>query len=85
MNSETCLLLFALSARPFLLRIDRFQSYAKENLTPERVQKNRAAEGEPSTLHGLQSNQQRANLQRWQVSVGCLIPGWLLLSRATCA
>jgi hypothetical protein len=29
----------------------------QENLTPERAQKNRAAEGEPSTLHGLKSNQ----------------------------
>jgi hypothetical protein len=28
-----------------------------KNLTAERAQKNRAAEGEPSTLHGLQSNQ----------------------------
>jgi hypothetical protein len=85
MNSETCLLLSALAARPFLPRLDRFQSYAKENLTAERAQKNRAAEGEPSTLHGLESNQQRANLQHWQVPVGCRIPGWLLLSRATCA
>jgi hypothetical protein len=53
MNSETCLLLLG----PFLPRPDRFQSHAKENLTAEWAQKNRAAEGEPSTLHGLESNQ----------------------------
>jgi hypothetical protein len=28
-----------------------------ENLTAERAQKNRAAEGEPSTLHGFLFNQ----------------------------
>ena len=50
--------------------------------TPKRAQKNRAAEGEPSTLHGLLRQPVEGKPSTLAGFGGRLIPGRLLLSRA---